>query len=202
MVESNGPKDDGFFSRFHDVPPSPGVAARWKQQIPFDWHDLPCVELGISEVHPADQREKWTIQLKSGREIELNSLIQDVLYSGYLEGIPGNPNVELSESFTAAKKKFPQVDADPYILPPVMKSGAMRWVEDDGKEVLNPWKLLPPIRSIGFFSSNLPAKDQSQDGSWMVVIWYQDQFGNITDSEIKSKLAGIDWDELSAGWSY
>jgi len=177
------------------VPENPKITEIWKSRIHFDWRKLPVSDHGLIYRHPVDNGEKFEVLLNSGIEISLNSIYQDKTYDGLLEGMPINPDAELRESYKKALDLYKEMETQPFILPPVMDSGRIKW---SGIEEIEDWKLLPRIRSIAKFSAANPARDSSQNSSSLVVIWFQQEYGIPK----KEQFLEIDWNSLAWDWCY
>lgn len=59
---------------------------------------------------------------------------------------------------------------------------------------------LPRVASIANFLVVGGARDRSESFSSMVVIWFQEGFGN-PNQDILRQIAAIDWDALAHDWS-
>ena len=44
--------------------------------------------------------------------------------------------------------------------------------------------------------------DEDDDGSRVVVIWFQDKFGIDVDDHTRGQLRAIDWERYAEGWSW
>ncbi|VTT96402.1 Uncharacterized protein OS=Cystobacter violaceus Cb vi76 GN=Q664_31220 PE=4 SV=1 [Gemmataceae bacterium] len=136
--------------------------------------------------------------LNSGRTIHLQELRQWGLYEGLLEGLPNREmNARRVESIVRTERD--RSGQEPYLI---------RAVETPIKRHKNrpsPFGTpasLPGIVCVGRFTSYQPTKGSDEDGSELLVIWFQHEFALPVDQGVRQQIRAIDWDTHATnfGW--
>lgn len=165
----------------------------------LDWKHLRRRPLPEGE-HPKTW-PVWGIARADRREVVLESLYQYYLYAGHLLGGMHHPRQELEVAISTARKRHEWVKAAPVVLPPTLleysvPGKARRFVppENDIGPVT-----LPRVASIALLRSDQQARDPSCCFSSLVVIWFQEEFGDAP-SAVKAQIASLDWNALAFDW--
>ncbi len=181
-------------------------------ELSFAWDDLPRIHLGVDAHRTRIRTEVWSVTLQDGREIKLDSLHQFMTYEGVLCGLPTHPYYNerpISAAIEKAKRIYKADEKTPWIVPPQMQrvtvvNRAQDEIErrtghrpPERREV----DFLPPVCSIGLFSSEMPTPKGNGHGSALIAIWFQDAFG-LPDSYITERLRDLPWDSYSLNFSY
>ena len=179
--------------------------------LPFSWDELPRVSLGLDGHRTRVQTEDWKIQLDSGREVMLDSLHQFKTYAGVLCGLPTHTyyhEQQIVSVMEKAKRIFRCEERPPWILAPRMQRATVvnRGVDEIERRTGHrpPEQMvvdfLPPVGSIGLFSSPTPARNPDEVSSSMLVIWFQDMFG-LPDARAGEQLHELPWEERAWDWT-
>ena len=149
------------------------------------------------------------LQLASGRKIILDKLIQERTYAGLLEGTPdkrvNDRHIEWIRN--QAREVFQGEEA--YLVEPVRRDylhepGDMQFAMDRQQdypvEFRRPPEWLPMIHCVGTFHSTSPVHDKNQDGSRLVLVWFQNNFG--IDAAAAAALRNVDWDRHAVDFAY
>jgi len=181
-------------------------------ELHFAWDDLPRVHLGVDAHRTRSRTEDWNITLLDGREIRLDSLHQFKTYEGVLCGLPVHPYYnerELSAAIRKAKHIFKAEAQTPWIVPPEMQRVTVvnRALDEIEKRTgrrppaRQEVDFLPPVCSIGLFSSEVITNEVYGSRSELIVIWFQDAFG-LPDSDESGRLREIPWANCAWDGSY
>ena len=118
--------------------------------------------------------------------------------SRILEGMPKTLLPFFENAMTRAQALFPLDGVRPVILPPKLHQGRIRR-QRNGEMVDETWCLLPSITSIGMFDSEGAVGVGSM--SSVLLIWFQDRFGNPTEF-VKKQIRALDWDRYAHQWDW
>ena len=174
--------------------------ARRRRMIEFDWRKSARRFHGCVKGNPIRVPEALQVTLSSGRVVRLSNLSQFATYAGTLSGIPPNPEITLVKAIESAEKLYPEHSRPPVILEPIFEMGTIKHVVEDATREIE-WILLPPVCAIVNFDSDIGI-DEDDDGSRVVVIWFQDKFGIDVDDHTRGQLRAIDWERYAEGWSW
>lgn len=151
-----------------------------------------------------------SLRLHSGREITLDKLTQSRVYAGLLEGTPSKRSNDQSIRWLLDQiERDPNALGKPYLLEPERRDyfrepGDMQSTIDRQsnrpEELRHIPEWLPQIACVGDFHSTQPARDQTNDASSLIIVWYQDDFG--LDSQVFDRLRAVDWDRYASDWEY
>ena len=165
----------------------------------LDWQHLARRPLPDGE-HPKTW-PAWGVPRTDGREVVLESLHQYYLYAGDLLGGMQHPREALARAIETARRQHEWVKAAPIVLPPTLleynvpgKARRLVSPENDIGPVT-----LPRVATIGLLQSHSEARDLSCCFSSLVVVWFQDAFGD-TPPEIQQQIAALDWNALAFDW--
>jgi hypothetical protein len=167
----------------------------------FDWNTLTRRPL-----QPAGQFPKtwpgWGLPRADGRVVVLESLHQSYIYAGELLGAMLHPEKHLAWIRKKAEALYPSVKAPAAIIPPVLFEYA---VEVQPLRLVAPGEdigpvTLPRVAVIAELNSSAPARDHAECFSSLVVIWFQERFGDATP-EIQRQVAALDWNALAFDWT-
>lgn len=165
----------------------------------FDWAALDRQPLPVGQ-HPKTW-PSWGTPRADGREIVLESLRQYYIYAGDLLGGMHHPRDKVVQVVGAAKQQLAWCKAEPVVLPPILL---------EYSHPRMPPRLLPPeagigavtlprVASIALLRSHREARDSSCCFSSLIVIWFQESFGDAPPA-IQAQIAAIDWDALAFDW--
>ena len=164
--------------------------ARRRRVIEFDWRTSARRDHGLIKGNPIRAPEALQLTLSQDRVARLSNLYQYATYAGTLAGIPPNPEITILTAIEFSEKLHPEHPRPPVILEPVFETGAIsRQVENATREM--GWVLLSPVCTIAKFDSDSAIKPED-DGSRIVVIWFQEQFGVDLDNPTTERLRAID----------
>ena len=138
------------------------------------------------------------IVLDSGREIFLDSICQSHTYGGLLCGYPDKDMNERIMKYvmeTALEKMNPEVT---YLVPPPLIEVEM----DDVKEYYKDAIHIPYITCYAQFESSVIDKDDDSNGSWLTIVWYQDDFALPIDESVLEHIKTINWDDVAEGYEF
>jgi hypothetical protein len=137
------------------------------------------------------------IILNSGREIFLKSIYQYYTYGGLLAGYPNkrinDRHIQNSLKYALEKMYAPTVYLVP---PPSIEVDIDERSREHYKDVIR----IPYITCYGQFESS--QLDNSNDGSWLTIVWYQDKFAMPIDSSVIEHIKTIDWESEAEGFEF
>ncbi|MCG8095383.1 MAG: hypothetical protein JAZ17_17485 [Candidatus Thiodiazotropha endolucinida] len=61
---------------------------------------------------------------------------------------------------------------------------------------------LPEVSCVAEFRSIEPARDKNSDGSWLKIVWFQNNFALPIDKNIENEISNINWEENAADIYY
>jgi len=139
------------------------------------------------------------IELSSGREIFLNKIYQDYTYDGLLLGYP---NREMNDRYVKnsieSAREMMSSDATYLVSPPLIEVKIDERVKHHYKDAIR----MPYITCYGQFESSKIKGDEYNDGSWLTIIWYQEEFAMPIDSSVIEHIKTIDWEEVAEGYQF
>ena len=141
----------------------------------------------------------FSIQLNNGVEIYLQELRQSRTYEGLLEGLPTK---ERNESFiqrTLEKAVLPYWKGAPYLIESQETPLQYR---DGQKYPFGTPAALPAILCEARFNSLFPARDKNLDFSWLIIVWFQDDFALPIDTEIETHIKSLYWHNIAHDADY
>jgi hypothetical protein len=187
---------------FGDMAPDPEQQARLKRSMPFEIADLPAIDHG-NLMRPLSIGEGFSISTVSGDTLRLEDIFQYRTYAGVLNGIPFDPASHIEGDLRYVASIFPNHQAPPCVVPPLMHKGR-RILKREGVEEVEDWCILPTCTSFGSFKASRLGRTASadDDGSSVLLVWYQDKFGLPVDAHILKFIAEFDWDLYAHHWSY
>jgi hypothetical protein len=185
-------------------PAGSGLAAPPRSQpmnASFDWNALPRRPLVPAGQYPKTW-PNWGQPRPDGRLVVLESLHQSYIYAGDLLGAMLHPEKHLAWIRKKAQALYPSIKAPAAIIPPVLleytvAKQPMRLVAPE--QDLGP-VTLPRVAVVAELNSHTPARDRAECFSSLVVIWFQERFGD-TPPEIQRQVAELDWDALAFDWT-
>jgi len=135
------------------------------------------------------------IELSSGREIFLNKIYQDYTYDGLLLG---HPNKEMNDRYVKnsieSAREMMSSPATYLVSPPLIEVE----IEEHYKDAIR----MPYITCYGQFESSKIKGDEYNDGSWLTIIWYQEEFAMPIDSSVTEHIKTISWEEVAEGYQF
>jgi hypothetical protein len=163
------------------------------------WPELPRRKL---EGHPM-VFDGFHVELADGRTFELVRMNQSYIYAYALMPMLCHPDVIVKTAIEQVRHLAPRVPTSPVVLPPNLLSSdhpmPSRHDEPDlgsGDDCLT----LPRVQVIAEFLSSKASVGSSESFSSLVVIWFQDNFGDIP-AEIQKQLTEIEWDLRAHDWT-
>ena len=174
--------------------------AKLRAKITFDWRVLPRTQLTPESDHPKNSPHP-KLQLADGRMISLVSMNQSFIYAGDLLGAITHPESRVLDTLRRAQRLHPNVSEAFVVLPPTL----LTYSHPSAPMLAPPERnlgpvTLPRIAVIAMFDSGPLAKVDSECSSSLVVIWFQDKFGDPAQ-EIIEQIAQLDWNELAWDWA-
>lgn len=166
----------------------------------FEWDHLPRRPIEPAPQHPKTH-PRWGLPRADGREVFLEALHQYYIYRGHLMGFVHPPAQAINEAIANAKKQYSWVGSEPVLVEPVLLEYSILhtpWRKDPNAQNFRP-VTLPRVASIGLFFSGQFARDDQESFSSLVVIWFQEGFGN-PDEETLRQIAALDWNALAYDW--
>ena len=163
------------------------------------WKELPRKKL---LGHPMEFAG-LTVRLADGREIRLSQMSQKFIYANHLHPALNHPARIVADAIKEAKGALSRGDEQPLVLPPTLfESNHPMHVSESDPDLGDNGKALslPRVQVIAEFISYSPAFESSESFSSLVVIWFQDNFGEIPSS-IRAQLAAIEWKHLAFDWT-
>lgn len=155
--------------------------------------------------------EGFKIELADGRTISLEWMRQfkTDYYSPLSLGVPSysHPEDYVSSAIQHARKLADWIETPPIVLAPTLYE--LTSISRD--EIISRYKtasdlglgdralVLPRVYVISQFDSCSSAEDTEECMSSLLIIWYQDNFGEIP-ADIQSQLAQINWKNSAYGW--
>jgi hypothetical protein len=139
------------------------------------------------------------LKLHSGRTITLKSIEQKLTYGNMLEGIPHAEwnDYEIEEALKDAQQSFHWT---PHLLTPPRRNHFQLTgepihplIRKHTPDLIPEW--LPWVRCIAGFESG--PVDPANDGSWLTLVWFQDEFAMPIDAGILDQILALDWDSLA-----
>jgi hypothetical protein len=170
----------------------------------WQWADLPRKQLAG---HPS-QFSGFTLELNGGRIISLISMEQYLIdYPVALTPSISHPERHVLAAIQKAKRVAMWIEAAPIVLPPTLleidysrdKQLSHHEVEPNlgpGENAL----VLPRVGVISEFLSLAAARDKAEVYSSLLVVWFQDSFGEIP-ATIQGQLIEIDWKHAAYDWT-
>ncbi|CAA6799779.1 MAG: TIGR02996 domain-containing protein [uncultured Sulfurovum sp.] len=137
------------------------------------------------------------IKLNSGREIYLESIWQHQTYGGLLCGVP---NEEMNKEYIEDNMNYAleKMNAEcTYLVPPV--SLELDNIDKKIKRYKDAIRL-PYITCFAQFESSVLTGDESNNGSWLTIVWYQDDFPMPIDDAVLEHIKSIDWESKAEGF--
>lgn len=164
---------------------------------PFDWATL------LREPMPEGQHPKtppsFGVPCADGTVLQLETLQQSYLYAGDLLGGLRHPEEYLRRVVEEARTRHRWVEAEPIVLPPVLLEFS-RPAPPGATVATVTGVTLPRVATIALFTCGKPARDPSETFSSLVVIWFQERFGN-PEAETVTQIASLDWKALAFDWT-
>lgn len=140
----------------------------------------------------------FEIRLNSGRSIELRKLDQILTYEGLIEGLPTTRMNQRLIASTLENVLLPyrkaNREANVYLVPPTERE--IKYEREKPYPFGDPSEL-PAVKCIATFLSDTPARDESQWISWLVIVWFQEQFALPLDEDIEAHIKSMDWDAVA-----
>lgn len=143
---------------------------------------------------------KSMIILNSGRIIYLEELFQYYTYRGLLEGAPNKKlnSYLIEQSFKYAKEKL-LFNVEPILIPPQitsidLSSDKMYFRREDFE---NEAEEMPKIVCLSSWNCYSPAQHKDYEGSFLKIIWFQNNFALPIDNLVAKQIKSIDWDKYA-----
>lgn len=139
------------------------------------------------------------IEMPLGRRLHLMELRQRYIYEGLVMGFP---TTELNKRILAGAVAGCRENDYPFgpihLIPPTETP-----YECDRKSPypFDTPSALPAVVCIGRFKSNEPVRNPEEFGSWLVLIWFQDEFAFPIDPKVEAEIRALDWDSLAEDYT-
>lgn len=134
-----------------------------------------------------------------GRQLCLEQLHQSYIYAGDLLGLVRHPQEYVTRVAEQARRQHRWVTAEPVVLPPRLLEFTRRAPQGSDLPPAHGVSL-PRVAVIGLFTSDKPARDAAEIYSSLVVIWFQDRYGDA-EPETLAQIASLDWAAHAFDWS-
>ena len=141
------------------------------------------------------------LTLRSGRQVTLEALDQEMSYAGLLEGVPDAKTNDwyITSSLRAAERRCIE-GTKPHLIPPARRDflrepGDMRQRIEERSYRVPEW--LPMVRCVGSFKSSVTARNPDRHVSVLVVVWFQEEYGPPLQEPALGRLLALDWDSLA-----
>jgi uncharacterized protein (TIGR02996 family) len=144
---------------------------------------------------------RYDIRLASGRWIYLNSLRQERVYAGLLEGLPTRDlNQGIIDRLVEGERRAHPHDE----LPPLLLTPEQRPIKHSKREYypFGEPAQLPEFSCVGHFISHSPARNMGMMMSTLTVIWFQDEFAPPIGPDVWPQFRAIDWDQHAEDGDY
>lgn len=168
---------------------------------PIDWQHSDRRPLPAGE-HPKTW-PVWGIPRADGREVELESIHQRYIYAGDLLGAMRPPQHHVDRVVEMASSLHPWCNADPVVIPPVLLEYSLPrmpiQLSAPSEESLGA-VTLPRVATIALLTSHREALDSTCCFSSLMVIWFQEAFGDAPESILR-QIAALDWNALAFDWT-
>jgi hypothetical protein len=128
------------------------------------------------------------ITLRSGRLVTVESLTQSQTYAGWLEGIP---RAEINERIIEAA-----VPPRAVLIRPVRRNYLRQ--PGDTPDPANATEWLPLVTCTARLTSDKAARSESPQGSFLTVVWYQDEFALPIDPSVLAQISDLPWESLAS----
>ena len=154
---------------------------------------------------PAGQHPKtwpnWGLPRADGREVDLETLHQFYIYRSDLLGAMRQPSQRLKQIEEEAARLHPWYKVAPVIIPPVLLEYSLpnMVLPSNPPEGFLGAVSLPRVAVIAVLRSHREARDSTCCFSSLLVIWFQESFGNAS-AETMAQIASLDWDALAFDW--
>ncbi|HIP12027.1 MAG TPA: hypothetical protein EYG73_04815 [Arcobacter sp.] len=137
------------------------------------------------------------IKLNSGREIYLESIWQHQTYRSLISGIP---NDEMNQSYIENNMRdaLEKMNAEcTYLVPPIFLE--LENIDKSIEEYKDAIRL-PYITCFAQFESSVLDGDERSHGSWLTIVWYQDDYSMPIDDVVLEHIKLIDWESKAEGF--
>ena len=154
---------------------------------------------------PFGQRPKtcpsWGMMRADGRIVDLASLHQFYIYGGDMLGAMEHPREQVRRVVERAEALHEWIRSEPVVIPPTLlefnlPNNPMRKVAPQSS-LAN--VTLPRVAAIAELRSHSVARDSNYCFSSMVVIWFQETFGDASP-ETLTQISAIDWNAHAFDW--
>jgi hypothetical protein len=136
------------------------------------------------------------LTLDNGRTISLSHLEQWTTYGGLLCGKPYKEinDSHISRALEEAASKYPAF-GKPFLIEP-----RRTFIPGNVQRDLPPGERIPGVTCIAEFGSGELKKPGSEAFSFLVIVWFQDEFALPIDTGVESAIEQTDWENLAADW--
>ena len=185
----------------------PDLHPRENLALPFRWEDVPREPIGPRGYRSRAEQAQWRLELNSGRAIRLASIRQSGTNDGVLCGSPRSDSAfnarHVKQAIEIAAEEFGCEPGKVAVLPPcLLRSIEKKRPGDPGPEEIAV-DYLPPVQTFAVFeSSPQDGADADADGSSLVVVWFQNAFGQPEEGHVMEQLRALDWESLATDWSW
>jgi hypothetical protein len=128
------------------------------------------------------------ITLRSGRSVTIESLTQSQTYAGWLED---KPRAEINERIIDAAVPPRAVLIRP-LRRPYLKT------PDETPDPGGATEWLPLVTCTARLTSTQGAKSASPEGSFLTVVWYQDEFALPIEPSVLAQISELPWESLAS----
>lgn len=143
------------------------------------------------------------IRLTTGRDIRLRELHQSETYEGVMLGHPDREEHEgiVRAALRRASERVDGVRSTPHLIPLAERLTPIP-PEKRGEATESERIDYPAIICTARFDSLAPARDPSEHGSSLVIVWFQDNLAMPIDKAVLDAITAVNWNELAYDWSW
>ena len=166
---------------------------------------MPLDVTGSMMEYDTDYHLHCKITLDSGRTIILEELHQKQTYAGLKEGLPYTSlNDRHVDWALETAQKICINESEPLLITPdrrnyLREPGDMEHFRSysGGRP-----EWLPLVRCIAGFKSIFPARNCNMDGSYLVLVWFQNEFAPPINNAALQKIKSINWESSAVDFEF
>ena len=126
------------------------------------------------------------ISLRSGRAVAIESLTQAQTYAGWLEEAP---RAEVNDRIVDAS-----VPPRAVLIRPLRRA----YLKSPDESTTPGTEWLPLVTCTARLTSTQGAKDKGPQGSFLTVVWFQDEFALPIEPAVLAQIAELPWESLAS----
>jgi hypothetical protein len=145
--------------------------------------------------HEASVTKAGSIALRSGRELALSGLAQELTYEGLLEGVPTTKINRLHVDNLVEKHRARSWNGAVHLVTPVETP-----LPAGGLQSMGSPAVLPRVTCIGRFRSG-PIAESPGCYSELTIIWFQSEFALPIEATVLDAITRLDWNATAVDFS-